>query len=306
MAWLESHDTLGRHPKLLRAARRLGISRAAMVGHLHYLWWWALTYAETGNLSDLSAEEIAMAAEWEGEPEAFVETLVAVGFLDQTDDGLVLHDWDDYAGRLIERRAAERERSRQRRANAGQPTGDQATTDGQPQDDRRTTGGRPADDRRSDNGQPEDDRATTVGTVPNRTVPVVNSSPNGDAPAARPPTLRPVPKPTTGKTTKAEKLTAPRAELQAMWQAFVDSTGRGPTIERERGKWNGAIKELWSEGIRAADIPELVAAYRRLYGPKIDCNPAAIANNLSAVLKELESTEAEPERVEDLYPRFNV
>jgi len=45
MAWIESNQELARHPKAKKAARMLGISVPAVVGHLHFLWWWCLEYA---------------------------------------------------------------------------------------------------------------------------------------------------------------------------------------------------------------------------------------------------------------------
>ncbi len=111
MAWIESHQQLGRHPKLKRLARNLNISLPAAVGHLHYLWWWALDYAVDGNLSAYDVYDIADAALWDGEPEDFVQALLEcgpgsqAGFLEETSGGLVLHDWYDYVGALLESRA---------------------------------------------------------------------------------------------------------------------------------------------------------------------------------------------------------
>lgn len=107
--WIESHVTLGRHPKLIRLAEALGTSRAAAMGHLHYLWHWSLVYTFGGDLSPFRPKDVSHAAEWDGDPEAFIAALKEVGFLDA--DGH-LHDWQDYAGRILERRAAERDRKR--------------------------------------------------------------------------------------------------------------------------------------------------------------------------------------------------
>ena len=109
MAWIESHQTLGTHLKLRRLARALGISRAQAIGHLHYLWWWAVDNAPTGDLSTLTAAEIAEVAEWADSEDVFVAALRQCRWLDP--DGF-LHDWEDYAGRLIAEREADRERKR--------------------------------------------------------------------------------------------------------------------------------------------------------------------------------------------------
>lgn len=113
MAWLESHQELRDHPKTKRAARLLGVGIPQMVGHLHCLWWWALDYAPDGDLANYDAFDIADAAMWEGEAEAFVTALMecgpggACGFL--TADRQ-LHDWDDYGGKLFARRDKDRRR----------------------------------------------------------------------------------------------------------------------------------------------------------------------------------------------------
>lgn len=90
----------------------MGTSLPAAVGHLHYLWWWVLDYAQDGDLSRFEPEDVAEAAMWDGDPVAFLEALIKAGFIDRDEDRLVIHDWDDYAGRLVDKRKANRERQR--------------------------------------------------------------------------------------------------------------------------------------------------------------------------------------------------
>lgn len=123
MAWIESHQTIAGHPKTRKLAHILGIPKPQAIGHLHCLWWWATDYAEDGDLSRHDALDIAIGAEWDGDAGAFVDALVTVGFLDgDVDDTLVIHDWHDYAGKLIERRKANAERMRKARASGEQGT----------------------------------------------------------------------------------------------------------------------------------------------------------------------------------------
>jgi len=49
MAWIESHQSLGRHPKMVRLSARVGVCRPQVIRHLQYLWWWTLDYAPDGN-----------------------------------------------------------------------------------------------------------------------------------------------------------------------------------------------------------------------------------------------------------------
>ena len=155
MAWIESHQSLAKHKKLLRLAGLLRTDRITLIGHLHLLWWWGLDNADIdGNLGDVTSYEISEAAEWKGDPDEFASALEQAGFLERHDDHFVLHDWYDYAGKLNEARAKERERSRRRRAEQKQQTAEQPTVD-----------------RRSTTGQPPVAQQTTVGTQPNLTIP---------------------------------------------------------------------------------------------------------------------------------------
>jgi len=121
MPWIESHQMVGHHPKTIRLAELLRVSLPTAVGHVHYLWWWALDFAPTGAIRT-SPTVLARACEWRGSAEKFVQALVAAGFLDERDDGVIVHDWMDYAGRYVDKRAANKERMRTARANHVQRT----------------------------------------------------------------------------------------------------------------------------------------------------------------------------------------
>ena len=117
MAWIESHQTLSAHPKTRKFAHVLCVSKACAIGHLHMFWWWALDYAQDGNLDTFDDLDIAIGAEWEGDSSEFVSAMVAVGFIDENTDGSRhIHDWDDYAGKLIDRRKRNAERMKEARA----------------------------------------------------------------------------------------------------------------------------------------------------------------------------------------------
>jgi hypothetical protein len=114
MAWIESHQSLARHPKTLRLARALGRDVPTVIGHLHLLWWWALDYAPSGSLAEVSNEEVAAACQYRGDPGRLAGALTAAGFLEE---GRRLHDWEEYTGRLLARRLANTERMRRVRAS---------------------------------------------------------------------------------------------------------------------------------------------------------------------------------------------
>ena len=124
MAWIEAHQSLAESPKLLTLCKRLKIPHSQGIGHLFFLWRWALDHAPDGDLSGLGAEAVAQLAHWEGaHPRAFLPALKKAGFVDPDNR---LHDWQDYAGRLIARREEKREQDRERRRKARDRSADKA------------------------------------------------------------------------------------------------------------------------------------------------------------------------------------
>lgn len=109
MAWIESHQSLGTHRKLFDLMDALHMSDVALVGHLHFLWWWSLDNAPDGDITGISDKMLAMAAHWKGSPEKWAGALRKTGWLDEVDGHVWLHDWDDYAGRLIQQRGLTKE-----------------------------------------------------------------------------------------------------------------------------------------------------------------------------------------------------
>ncbi len=118
MAWIPSYQSLRTHRKTARLARALKTSVPAAIGHLHCLWYWTLDNSQDGRLNGVDAEDIADAALWEGDPEDLVNALVRAGFLDRDEQGLAVHDWAEYAGRLLDARTRNAARQREfRRRN---------------------------------------------------------------------------------------------------------------------------------------------------------------------------------------------
>lgn len=181
--WIESHQDLATNPKTRKAARALQVSIPAVMGHLHCLWHWALDHAEDGDVSAFDVDDIAIAAMWDGDPEAFVAALRdcgpgdKAGFLevngaigdpgeDQT-AALALHDWWQYAGKLV----AKRRKDAARKARSRAETDDES-------------GGRPQDVPRTPPLVGTDGSADGAGTEPNQpteqTEPQNPPSPDGD------------------------------------------------------------------------------------------------------------------------------
>lgn len=251
MAWIESHQTLLNHPKTRRAARLLDIQRVHLVGHLHALWWWAMDYAPSGSLAGFDPADIADVMEWEGDPNALVDALVTcgigdgAGFLELDDAGeLAIHDWDAYAGKLIDKRTRDAARKRSER----QAPDVQAGSDTTPADDEATSGDAHADVRAMSNGRPTDIQRTALGrrsdgagTVPNL--------PN---------------QPTEPDPTRARARASPASEPWALVEDVFEITGSDATQlgKRDRGKQCDTAKQLLGDHDRL----DLLACTRWLWG----------------------------------------
>lgn len=142
MAWIESHQSLVTHRKLLRLATKLHADKFKLIGHLHALWWWGLDNAQNdGSLGEAFPEEIAAAAGWDmrkgGE---FVAALVFAKFLDEREDGAyVLHNWHRYAGKLNAKKTKDKERKREIAANSDGIPAENATKPQAPNNTNHTT-----------------------------------------------------------------------------------------------------------------------------------------------------------------------
>lgn len=78
------------HHKTKKLRRRLG---DGAVLALLQLWAYAAKMRTDGSFAGMDAEDIELAAGWEGDPEVFSSALLEVGFLDGEDGCYTLHDW---------------------------------------------------------------------------------------------------------------------------------------------------------------------------------------------------------------------
>jgi len=102
--------TFFQHHKTKKLLRKMG---GDGVVYLLKLWTYTAQYRPSGDLEGMSAEDIAVAVDWPEEPEALVQVLAEIGFLD-TGEGpsYVIHDWEAHnpfaagAGKRSERAKA--------------------------------------------------------------------------------------------------------------------------------------------------------------------------------------------------------
>ncbi|GIO36910.1 hypothetical protein J41TS12_17710 [Paenibacillus antibioticophila] len=101
-----------------------------------------MEFAQDGDVSKFEAEDIADAMEYDGDPDVLMDALIYAGYIDQTETGRVIHDWYDYAGKLIERRKSDALRKANSRRKPAEDNKDSADS---PKDVQRTTDGNGAE-----------------------------------------------------------------------------------------------------------------------------------------------------------------
>jgi hypothetical protein len=98
VSWIESHQEIGQHPKTYALSTALNVEIPTAVGVLHLLWHFALKFAwKDGDLKKFTSSQIANGTFWKGNPDDFLKALQGTGWL----DGKKVHDWMDYAGKIV-------------------------------------------------------------------------------------------------------------------------------------------------------------------------------------------------------------
>lgn len=132
---------------MFACADALNLTRIEMIGTLVSLWLWALDNAQDGSLEGVSEKTIARVCDFpEKKAGKLMEALHKHGWLDKDGDHYVIHDWYDYAGKLMERREKDRKR-------------------------KKSSSNKQSDFQGSSNGNPTEIPGNSYATVPNRTLP---------------------------------------------------------------------------------------------------------------------------------------
>lgn len=101
MAWIESHQALEKHPKVLQLSKACGWGIPETIGKLHIFWWWCLDYAPDGRLDKFDHETIASVFGVHEGATNLVHALLKLNWLD-SEPSIRVHDWWDYAGRFLQ------------------------------------------------------------------------------------------------------------------------------------------------------------------------------------------------------------
>lgn len=80
------------HPKTKRLIREVGLDG---VRSLQIFWCWVAQNRPSGDISDMDADDIEAASDWNGEQGVFYEA-IRNRWIDETEDGICVHDWSEH------------------------------------------------------------------------------------------------------------------------------------------------------------------------------------------------------------------
>jgi hypothetical protein len=264
MAWIELHQALFTHRKTVEAADILDIPEVYVVGHLSAIWSWALDNAPDGRIKT-RPRLVERVAQWKGSPGDLLSALIEVGFMEQDGDDLIIHDWMDYAGRLIDKRQKNTERMRNARAK---------TSSGQTEDMQDTC-----------DAQPSHVQGLPYRTVPNPTVP--NRTVETDA-AADDPFM---PQDAEYKPGKID-LKAILAD-RPHWAAYLEKTRPAPKAGQTAEGFDRWKVCQWLNGKEEAPTESSISQERSPESYRLRRSPEQIAAEDAAAWAQMEKVEAE-------------
>lgn len=114
MAWVEIHDNLPDHHKVIDLSGLLKVDKDAVVGKLIRLWTWALNCREDGFIRTKDAPTLADVMRLKGRPERIIKAMVDVQLLDPVDGGWRIHDWEEHVEMLRAKREQRRKQTAER------------------------------------------------------------------------------------------------------------------------------------------------------------------------------------------------
>ena len=113
--WIKLYNNIWEHKKTYILAGLLKIQEIYAAAHLIKLWTWAIDNAQDGDLTGIPVNSIAKSAGWTGKSGVFVDALIGAGWLDQSNENIHIHDWEEYSESLVRRRQYDVDRKRTER-----------------------------------------------------------------------------------------------------------------------------------------------------------------------------------------------
>lgn len=126
--WIKMGVGLRRHPKVVRIASALKADRLRVVGALHAVWCVFDEHSNDGRLDGYTAAIMDEEIGWRG----FSRAMEAIGWLEESDAGLVVPDYEEHNGPTAKRRALDSQRKGQSRKKSDDEQGEEGGCDPQP------------------------------------------------------------------------------------------------------------------------------------------------------------------------------
>lgn len=105
MDWYRADANLKAHWKLSLLCHKLKIEIRDGVGLLHLFWEYVCNYADSGDLTNKNLIAMASYLNWPiDKAELLLETLIETGFIDRTENGIVVHNWHSRNRRVFDNR----------------------------------------------------------------------------------------------------------------------------------------------------------------------------------------------------------
>lgn len=107
--WIKMRSDLFTHPKVVRMASALKADKLRIVGGLMSVWCLFDAHSVDGELEGYNFAEVDDQLRWPG----FSDAMAAIGWLSETESGLVLPEFDTHNGQSAKRRAQDADRKRE-------------------------------------------------------------------------------------------------------------------------------------------------------------------------------------------------
>lgn len=112
--WIKMRTDLFTHPKVVRITSALKADRLRTVGGLMSVWCLFDAHSVDGQLEGYDCATVDEMIGWQG----FADAMKAVGWLEETPEGLALPEFETHNGQSAKRRAQDADRKRADRASA--------------------------------------------------------------------------------------------------------------------------------------------------------------------------------------------
>ena len=123
--WIKMRTCLATDPAVIGIASSLDINEFEVVGMLHHLWAWADTQSRDGHAAGVTAKWINRFCQRDG----FAEQMQKAGWLEITESGITLPNFDRHNGEPAKTRALATNRKKKQRSNVTDESGQVSRND---------------------------------------------------------------------------------------------------------------------------------------------------------------------------------